>query len=160
MLTLPRPTHRALSTPVWSLETSRVWYMNRQMIDAPTSESAIGMKMIDLAIFSPPRLSASTATASPRPVERNVTVTTHHRLLMIVPRMAVNAAKQTSSAPTTSGATVGLPSSTARPVTRFAWMPMSSAISRSAPPMKNRTLVNMFVQSDRSQLARSVNVAL
>ena len=130
VLSLPRPTHSALATPVCSLEMSRVWYMKRQMIDAPTSDSAIGMKMIDLAIFSPPRPSASTAIASPRAVEKNVTVTTHHRLLMIVPRMAVKAPKHTNMNPTTSGSTVGLPSSTARPVSCFCRNPMAPAITR------------------------------
>src|SRR5687767_15963005 len=56
------------------------------MTPAPTNEMAIGRKISDLAMFSPLARSASTATARPSAVDSNVTVMTHHRLLMIEPR--------------------------------------------------------------------------
>ena len=128
------------------------------MIEAPTSEIAIGMKITDFAARSPPRWSARTAIARPRAVDANVTTTTHHRLLMSVPRMAVKAPKATNSRPTISGATVGLPISTARPVRRFMEMPTNRAITRIAIPRMNGMLVNMFVQLSRSRLLVSVKI--
>ena len=130
------------------------------MIDAPTSEMAIGMKISDLAARSPPRLSARTATARPSAVDRNVTVTTHHRLLISVPRRAVNTPKQTSSTPTTSGAPVALPTSSARPVCFFMKNAVIAAITSSTTPTMNGRLVNMFVQFEESKLVWSVNTCL
>ena len=130
------------------------------MIDAPTSEIAIGMKISDLAARSPRRLSARTATARPRAVDRNVTVTTHQRLLISVPRSAVNTPKHTSSRPATSGAPVALPNSSARPVCFFITIATNAAMTRSVTPMMNGMLVNMFVQFDVSKLFLSVNTSL
>ena len=115
VLSRPRPTHTAFIRPVWSTLASRGWYMKRQITDAPTSETASGMKMNDLAIFSFFERSASTATASPIAVAANTTVTTHHRLLLIVPRTTVNTAYSVNRMPASSGAIVELPSSTALP---------------------------------------------
>src|SRR6056297_3728534 len=148
----PSPTHSAFMTPVCSIDGSRAVYTKRQMTDAPTSEIAIGMKMIDFATRSPPRWSASTAMARPMAVETNVTTTTHQRLLMSVPRIAVKAPNVTSRIPTTRGAPVGLPTSTARPVRCFMTMPTTTAIPSRIAPMTNGTLVNMFDQLERSKL--------
>src|SRR6478752_3145759 len=65
LLTSPSQTQSALSTPVWFWDTSRAWYMKRQMMPAPMNEIAIGKKISDLAAFSPLERSASTATPSP-----------------------------------------------------------------------------------------------
>ncbi len=78
---------------------------------------------------------------------------------MSVPRMAVKAPKATNSRPTISGATVGLPISTARPVRRFIAMPTNSGDRRRiAIPRMNGMLVNMFVQLSRSRLFVSVKI--
>ena len=157
---LPIEIQTELRKPVCSLFVSRAAYTNRQMTDAPTSEIAIGMKMSDFAARSPPRLSASTATARPSAVARNVTVTTHHRLLISVPRSAVNTPKHTSSTPTTSGAPVALPSSRARPVCFFITMATTAAMASRIIPMMNGKLVNMFVQFVASKLFSLVKTAL
>ncbi len=139
--------------------SSRAAYTKRQMIDAPTSEIAIGMKISDLAARSPPRLSASTATARPSAVDRNVTVTTHQRLLISVPRRAVNTPKQRNRMPTTSGAPVALPSSRARPVRRFIVTATTAAMASRMTPTMNGKLVNMSVQFDASKLVLFVKTA-
>ena len=159
VLSRPRPTHAAFIRPVWSTLASRGWYMKRQITEAPTSETASGMKMNDLAIFSFFERSASTATASPIAVEANTTVTTHHRLLLIVPRTTVNTAYSVNRMPASSGAMVELPSSTALPVRRRFTEPTATARARMTRPIQNSRLVNMFVQLLVSQLASSWNVS-
>ena len=120
----PSPTQIPLITPVCSVDESRATYMNRQITDAPTSEIAIGMKMIDLATRSNRTPSARTAMARPSAVEVKVTTTTHQRLLISVPRRTVKTAKQHEEEPKTSGRMLGLPNSTVRPVRRFWRVPM------------------------------------
>ena len=60
--------------------------MNFQIVPAPTNEMAIGMKMIDLASFSPlgDSLSASVAMTRPMTTVTAGTIAIHSRLLISV----------------------------------------------------------------------------
>ena len=155
VLRRPSPTQMAFITPVCSLETSRVWYTKRQMIDAPTSDSRHRHEDDRLGDLLAAALVGEDGDGEPERRREERDVTTHHRLLMIVPRIAVKAAKHTSRRRPPAARPSGLPSSTARPVCRFDLAPTITAIASRTTPMKNGTLVNMFVQFGRSQLASS-----
>ena len=99
LLISPSQTQIAFITPVWVSPGGRAMYMKRQMIPAPTNEIAIGRKIRDLATFSPLDRSASTATPRPSAVDREVTTTTHQRLLKIVPRTLASTAQASRKNP-------------------------------------------------------------
>ena len=134
--------------------------MNRQITEAPTSDSAIGMKISDFAVRSSRAPSARTAIASPSPVEKNVTTTTHHRLLMMVPRSAVKTANARSSPPPSSGNMLELPSSTTRPVWAFPFTPKMTKNTNITSPMTKSRLVKMSFQPVRSRLFSSLNTVV
>ena len=105
MVLSPIHTQIAFSTPVWSCDGSRAWYMKRQMIPAPMNEIAMGRKINDLAVFSARARSASTATARPSTVANDVTTMTHHTLLKIVPRIEARIAHDRTKSPARIGPT-------------------------------------------------------
>ena len=128
---LPSQTQMALRNPVCGFWGGRAMYMKRQMIPAPTNEMAMGRKMRLLATDSPRTPSASTAAASPSAVDSPVTTTTHHRLLMTVPRSVVNTANESTNNPMAIGPIEPGRASIVRPRRRPTAMPIPSPTAMS-----------------------------
>src|SRR6056300_1565008 len=160
VLSRPSPTQRALITPVCDFDESRAIYMNRHTTDAPTSETAIGIKMIALATRSRRIPSARTAIASPNDVESNVTARTHHKLLMSVPRSAVNTAKPRRTIPAMSGPDDALPNSTRWPVWRRARMARMTKAMKQINAAQNSLLPKMACHSERLSAFGSLKIEM
>src|SRR4051812_46582062 len=104
----------AFIKPIWSLPSGVNAYTKRQITEAPTKLTAIGMKINDLATDSPLERSANTAMARPNTVLIPVTRTTQRMLFQMTtdhaPMIANNTRKNDVENDTTgSGALRSIP---------------------------------------------------